>query len=81
MSTTITIYFLESPFHLVLLVQKSSQSDQLMNGQKKKIKKIATLPQNRNLEKRIIQYSKTSFLPYFKSLFKLINYSVTKPQF
>ena len=47
MSTTITIYFLESPFRLVLLVRKSGRSDQFVNSQKKK--KMTTRPQTRNL--------------------------------
>ena len=50
MSTTITIYFSESPFPLVLLVRKSSRSDQLVNSRKKK--KMATLPRTRNLGKK-----------------------------
>ena len=45
MSTTITIYFSESPFHLVLLVRKSSQSDQFVNSRKKENEKTALNPQ------------------------------------
>ena len=41
MSTTITIYFLESPVRLVLLVRKSSRSDQFVNSQKKENGKTA----------------------------------------
>ena len=52
MSTTITVYFSESPFPLVLLVRKSSQSDQLVNSLKKK--KMAMLPRIRNLGKKAV---------------------------
>ena len=45
MSTTITIYFLESPFRLVLLVRKSSRSDQFVNSRKKENGKTALNPQ------------------------------------
>ena len=45
MSTSITMYLLESPFRLVLLVRKSSQSDQFVNSQKKENGKTALNPQ------------------------------------
>ena len=45
MSTTTTIYFLESPFRLVLLVRKSSESDQFVNSRKKENGKTALNPQ------------------------------------
>ena len=48
MSTTITIYFSESPFRLVLLVGKSSRSDQFVNSQKKENDNTASNLQPRN---------------------------------
>ena len=50
MRTILTIYFLESPFLLVLLIRKSSQPDQLVNSPKKK---MARVPQTRNLGIRV----------------------------
>ena len=45
MSTTINIYFLEFQFRLVLLVRKSSRSDQFVNSRKKENGKTALNPQ------------------------------------
>ena len=57
MSTTITIYFSESLFRLVLLVRKSSRSYQLVNSQKKR--KTATLPRTHNLGLKVTIMSRT----------------------
>ena len=57
MSTTIPIYSSESQFRLVLLVRKSSRSDQIVNSQKKK--KMTTLPQTRNLGIKVLTLPQT----------------------
>ena len=65
MSTTITIYFSESPFPLVLLVRKSNRLDQLVNSRKKEngktalnlqpSKRIARQPRTHNLRMKIVE--------------------------